>query len=97
MMRQGAEHIEDAVRELAELLRHGGSAVRVDGPAAGMPPAVWIECEPLWVEVWLEKRLRISSILYGDEAVRDFVRGLPAGVYTGPELERAYMTREEAQ
>lgn len=81
------------IMELSCLLRHGGSAVRVEGQVGGMAAAVWIECEPLWVEVWLEKRLRMSSILYGNEAIFDFVRSLPVGVYTGPELERVYMER----
>jgi hypothetical protein len=83
--------MDELIRELVELLRHGCSEVCVEPPVAqGMEPSVWLECEALWVEVWLERRLRMSSILYGEAAVLAWVKSLPAGRYSGQMLERMY-------
>jgi len=84
--------MDELIRELVELLRHGCSEVCVERPlAVGMEPSVWLECDELWVEVWLMRRLRMSSILYGEPAVLAWVKSLPAGRYSGQLLERLYL------
>jgi hypothetical protein len=84
--------MDELIIEMSLLLRHGGSTVCVEPPlAAGMEPAVWLECAELWVEVWLEKRLRLAAILYGEAAVLAWVKSLPAGRYSGQLLERLYL------
>lgn len=81
--------MKELIMELVHLLRHGRSSVSVGEHGRVVYPV----CSPLWVEVWMEKRLRLSAILFGDEAVCGFIRSLPNGMYDGEGLWLEYLRR----
>ena len=83
--------MDELIRELVELLRHGCSEVCVERPlAVGMEPSVWLECDEM-VGYSLRELARMSAILYGEPAVLAWAKSLPAGRYSGQLLERLYM------
>jgi hypothetical protein len=78
--------MDEMMRELVALLRHGCSEVLVREYGR----IVYLECTPLWVELYLPRRLRMSSLLYGCREVGGFVRALPDGRYGWQELQERY-------